>query len=116
MLMSFLKLVMVLLVGVTILGCSATSRKINKLQLGMTTTNVLDAAGEPFVRRAAKVYEDGRTTEIWEYVPRFSIDPRYYWVYFEDGKVVQWGEPGDFTDLAGDNVPVKEYKPTKVQQ
>jgi len=113
--MSILRWAAIILVGLVAVGCSNTSRKISKLQLGMSPDDVLDKAGEPFTRRAAKVYEDGRTTEIWEYVSRVALDPRNYWVYFEDGKVVQWGEPGDFTQQGGRDVPVKEYKPTKSQ-
>ena len=29
--------------------------------------------------------------------PAFTWTPKTYWVYFKNGKVVQWGEPGDFT-------------------
>lgn len=33
-----------------------------------------------------------------EYLPpAFTWTPKTYWVYFKNGKVVQWGEPGDFT-------------------
>lgn len=94
-------------------GCSSTSKKIKNLQLGMAPDEVRDKVGTPFTVRAAKVYEDGRTMEVWEYIPRFSLNPKQYWVYFENGKVVQWGQPGDFSTRGGTDVPVNEYSPVK---
>ncbi len=95
-------------------GCSTPAKKVKKLQLGMTPEEVLDSAGTPSTIRAAKVFEDGKSNEIWEYQPSFfQLNPQSYWVYFENRKVVQWGEPGDFAGKAGKAVPVEEYKPLR---
>jgi len=79
----------------------------------MTPDEVRDRIGDPYTIRAAKVFEDGRSTEIWEYSPSFAINPKTFWIYFEDQKVVQWGQPGDFSGKSGSNVPVDEYKAFK---
>lgn len=98
-------------------GCITPSQKIGGLSLGMTPTDVHNVMGPPFAVRAAKTYEDGTTAQVWEYVPpvfsRAAFSDKYdktYWVYFVNDKVVQWGEPGDFTthDTTRD-VTVKDY-------
>lgn len=94
-------------------GCASPYRKTPKLQLGMTPDDVRDVMGKPTTIRAAKVYEDGQTTEVWEYLAGVSINPKNYWIHFENGKVVQWGEPGDFAGKSGQAVPVEEYKAVK---
>jgi hypothetical protein len=101
-----------LLVGLVVgaLGCSTPAKKVKKLRLGMTPDEVRDRIGDPYTIRAAKVFEDGHSTEIWEYTPSFGINPKTFWIYFEDQKVVQWGQPGDFSGKAGQDVPVDEYK------
>jgi len=101
-----------LLVGLVVgaVGCSSPAKKIKKLRLGMTPEEVRDRIGDPYTIRAAKVFEDGHSTEIWEYTPSFAINPKTVWVYFENNKVVQWGQPGDFAGKSGGSVPVDEYK------
>ena len=91
-------------------GCAALNLDVSELKLGMTPDEVTDALGKPFAIRAAKIYENEETQEVWEYLPRsFSLYPKSYWIFFENGKVVQWGEPGDFTGQSGMAVPVGEY-------
>ena len=114
-------LVAVLLVAAFCSGCMTTpSTHISKIQLGMTPDEVTKIMGPPFTVRAAKQYENGETTAVWEYIaPVFSsaaFSDKYdktYWIMFENGKVVQWGEPGDFsgTDTAssGSSVLIKDY-------
>lgn len=104
-----------LLVGLALsaVGCSSPSKKVKELRLGMTPEEVRDRIGDPYTIRAAKVFDDGNSTEIWEYTPSFAINPKTYWVYFENNKVVQWGQPGDFAGKAGQSVPVEEYKAFK---
>ncbi len=90
----------------------------------MNQDQVLEAMGRPFAIRAAKVYEDESWTEVWEYRPPIislaaltDKYDRHYWILFQNGSVVQFGEPGDFsysnTLKAEDTVPVFEYKPTR---
>ena len=111
----FIVPVLVLLLGGFLSGgCASTSTKMLDLKLGMTPEEVLNTVGKPFTVRAAKQYEESNT-EVWEYLPRpFTLYPRGYWVYFEKGKVVQWGEPGDFAPMATPGT-VTEYLNTKVR-
>jgi hypothetical protein len=97
-----------------IIGCASPAKKVKNIRLGMTPEEVEDAMGKPFTIRAAKVFEDGQSTAVWEYQPRFlEVNPKMFWIYFENDKVVQWGEPGDFAGKSGKSVPVEEYKPFK---
>jgi hypothetical protein len=88
----------------TLTACSTPSRNVSGLRLGMVPEEVLGVMGEPYTIRAAKLYEDGNFQEVWEYIPSvFSVAlfaDRYdktVWTYFDGGKLVQWGEPADFT-------------------
>ncbi|MCS6771381.1 MAG: outer membrane protein assembly factor BamE [Kiritimatiellae bacterium] len=91
-------------------GCETPSSKIGRLRLGMTPEEVRDQLGEPTAIRAAKVFEGGETQMVWEYLSGFSFRPKDYWVFFENDRVVQWGEPGDF--LSRQNV-IEDYRPVK---
>jgi hypothetical protein len=104
-------------------GCVAPSQKVSRLRLGDTPDDVLQKMGKPFAVRAAKVYEDTETSEVWEYIaPVFSLGffsddyDKTFWVMFENGKVVQWGVPGDFSgsDSISGEVPVKDYFNKKI--
>lgn len=107
--------------AVLLVGCTTPSTKIVGMSLGMSHDEVQEVMGPPFAVRAAKMYEGGAAAEVWEYVPpvfsRAAFSDKYdktYWVFFENGKVVQWGEPGDFSgsETAG-NVPIKDYTDKK---
>lgn len=111
-------------------ACSLPSGKVKNLRLGMVPEEVLKVMGEPFTVRAAKVYEEEQWQEAWEYIPPvFSVAglaERYdktYWLVFENGKLVQWGEPGDFSGKStaalpsGESLfPVIDYTPVKSGQ
>ena len=93
-------------------ACASWNVNVSKLQLGMEPEAVQEAIGKPFTIRASKVYEGEEWSEIWEYLPPvFTWTPKTYWVYFQNGKVVQWGEPGDFSGSPAS--AVREYNPTK---
>lgn len=93
-------------------GCASWNIDVSRLQLGMEPEAVREAIGKPFAIRASKVYEGEEWSEVWEYLPPvFTWTPKTYWVYFEDGKLVQWGEPGDFSGSTA--AAVKEYNPNK---
>ncbi|MFT5123486.1 MAG: hypothetical protein ACI9TH_001080 [Kiritimatiellia bacterium] len=93
-------------------GCVHPARKLNRLELGMTEEDVLDQMGKPYSVRAAKLFKDEETTEIWEFWPPFmAINDQKIHVIFENERVVQWGVAGDFT--TGTERNVKEYNQKK---
>jgi hypothetical protein len=101
-----------LALALSLSACADMNVDVSKLQLGMEPEAVREAIGKPFTIRAAKVYKGEEWAEIWEYLPpAFTWYPKTYWVYFEDGKVVQWGEPGDFSGATV--TAVREYNPNK---
>ncbi len=91
--------VLLVLAGFLMLsGCSTPSSRIVDVKLGMTPGEVMKVMGKPYTVRAAKLYTDEEKMEVWEYLPNFfQLYPKSYWIFFEGGKVVQWGEPGDLT-------------------
>mgnify|MGYP003587710923 CR=1 FL=1 len=100
--------------AVILAGCASPGKNVGKLRLGDTPDVVLDKMGKPNTVRAAKVYEDESSLEVWEYLPGiFTLYPKAYWLFVEDGRLVQWGEPGDFAGKAGGAIPVGEYSDKK---
>ena len=70
----------------------------------MTPDEVLDVMGTPYTVRGSKAYEGEKWGEVWEYIPSvFSaavFADRYdktFWIFFENDRLVQWGEPLDFS-------------------
>lgn len=104
------KLLMAGVMAAVLVGCASPAKKIKDVRLGMTPDEIMDAMGKPTTIRAAKVYEDGQTQQIWEYAEHFALEPRDFWIFFENEKVVQWGQPGDFAGKTGQKVPVDEYR------
>lgn len=111
--MRFLKVVVILVCIFGLGACATPAKKIKNIRLGMTPDDVKKHMGEPYTVRAAKVFSDGQTTEVWEYLSGFSLTPKDYWIFFENGKVVQWGEPGDFAGQTSMNASVAPYKPNR---
>jgi hypothetical protein len=55
----------------------------------------------PTAARGSMTNKYGQVVEIWEYglykqVDAFHGRYTYYWLYFHDNKLVQWGEAGDW--------------------
>ncbi len=108
---------------VVLVGCSTPAQRVSNIRLGMTPDEVFEEMGRPYSVRAAKMFADGTYQEVWEYIPSiFSVAlfaDRYdkkYWIYFDDGRVVQWGEPGDLTGSATvdpDEAVIQEYRPDR---
>jgi outer membrane protein assembly factor BamE (lipoprotein component of BamABCDE complex) len=110
-----------ILSAAAITGCSTPSQRVAGLRLGMTPDEVMDTMGRPYAIRAAKLFDEGNFQEVWEYIPSvFSVAlfaDRYdkdYWIYFNDGRLVQWGEPADFTGTSTisnlDRPAVQEFR------
>lgn len=89
------------------------SKKTDRIQLGMTPQEVVEELGRPYTIRSAKVFENEETTMVWEYWPPFlSGNQTKVHIFFENGQLVQWGQPGDF-GTANFRGNLSEYKPGK---
>ena len=85
------RIVLVILSVAFLIGCAASSKKMNQLKLGMTKQEVIEAIGEP-TSTSAK-----RNTEYLNY--RLTADGFYsdsYYVRLLDGKVESYGRAGSF--------------------
>lgn len=83
---------------VVLIGCATTGQFI-KLELGMTKSQVLATVGDPDVARGSIRNKYDQLIEVWEYyrfVSNWSPEKKRMWVYLCDGKLVQWGEAGDW--------------------
>lgn len=101
------------LLGVAILlaGCTEAIRDrvsgrnydpipLHRISLGNTKNEVVQALGNPATVAGAKQFP-GAVVEAWEYQRwREQLGPDYVeervWIYFLDGKVVQWAPPASF--------------------
>jgi hypothetical protein len=87
---------------VLLLGCATTGKLMN-LELGMTKKQTATKVGKPDAVRGSVVNKYGQTIEVWEYMLyKTSSDAFYdistsYWLFFCDGKLVQWGQAGDWS-------------------
>lgn len=109
-------LLTVIAAGSLLAGCASPAKKIKGIELGMSPKKVRDVMGEPYTIRAAKVYENGQWMQTWEYISSpLSFNPKTFWLIFENDKLVQWGQPGDLSDMQATpaNPLVSEYRDQK---
>ena len=94
-----------------LVGCASTSiteqnRQLSKIELGMTKDQVLGIMPKG-VPRGAKLYPKGSVSvleyEAGTYAPfNYGANPwtgminQTMWLYFYNGKLIQWGKPGDW--------------------
>ncbi|MEK7684998.1 MAG: hypothetical protein AAB466_06220 [Verrucomicrobiota bacterium] len=99
------------LLATMLVGCASMSirernKQLSKLDLGMNKDQVL-AIMPGGVPRGAKLYPNGSVSvleyEAGTYAPfNDSANPwtgmvnQTMWLYFYNGKLVQWGKPGDW--------------------
>jgi len=93
-------LLVALLCTLLILGCVAhTFKVLSRIELGQTKSDVRNRMGEPNAVRGAITNKYGQIVEVWEYElanAEFYTYTKTYWLYFVDGRLVQWGEAGDW--------------------
>jgi len=66
----------------------------------------MEILGEPDAARGSIRNKYGQVIEVWEYEKQkrdtrrgniyTGLAPTMYWLYFYDGRLVQWGEAGDW--------------------
>jgi hypothetical protein len=80
-------------------------REINmsKISLGMTEEEVREVLGDPADVIGSRYYDEGHVIRVLQYLEaEFSYTSDHdrlkkdYYLYFLDGKLVQWGRPGDW--------------------
>jgi len=106
--MSKLKLVLFVPLALLLLEACVTGRsssELIKLRLDMTKGQVFAALGEPSAARGSIRNKYDQVIEVWEYQLRkpeedndmYMHNTKYpYWLYFCNGKLVQWGAAGDW--------------------
>jgi hypothetical protein len=115
--------VLILLFSIFMAGCATDSSQMSEISLGMTKQEVRERLGSPTVARGALTNKYGQTVEVLEYklampsdetvgsvvgksaftvltlgmgAAMFQGQRRDFWLYFHDGKLVQWGQAGDW--------------------
>ncbi|MEI8349801.1 MAG: hypothetical protein WCI77_06575 [Candidatus Omnitrophota bacterium] len=90
------KLIYLLIMTVVVNGCVATTARTNKLSLGMSKEDAIRAMGNPTSVKAKD------SEEVLEYIlyptwtPSIYDKSQQFWIILRDGKVVQYGNAGDF--------------------
>ena len=88
-------------------GCATglSTHELIRIRLDMTKDQVISAIGEPSAARGSIRNKYGQVIELWEYQLRkpenegnmYTYNWKYpYWLYFYDGRLVQWGAAGDW--------------------
>ena len=107
-------------------GCASnipSASQLRQISLGMSRNEVVSALGEPAVVRGSIRNKFDDIIEVWEYklslpssdsagqvagkaaltvltlgiaAREFATEKKNYWLYFQDSKLVQWGEAGDW--------------------
>lgn len=91
-------------------GCSWTyprsqyrSLEMSRVAIGQTETEVRAILGDPADVIGSRLYEGGHVIRVLQYLEAaFSwagtVDDlkKNYYLYFLNGKLVQWGRPGDW--------------------
>ena len=85
------RFLLVLLAAALLLGCAASAKKMNELQLGMTEAEVIEAIGEPNSTSSSQgevlLKYELRASGLWTTT---------YFVRLQGGKVDAYGQVGDF--------------------
>lgn len=89
-------LVLTLITGA---GCASFSKRLNRLELGMTTAQTKKILGDNYIVKASRTDASGATLQMWEF--RDKKTEEAYSIYFKDGFLAQWGLPSrqDFPEL-----------------
>ncbi len=85
-------------------GCVQKYQRIHmdKIQIGMTKTEVEQSIGKPFNAIGSKQFPFGRV-DVWEYRKYewvYGTVDEQYWLYFLNDKLDRWGRPGDWSKEA----------------
>lgn len=84
-------------------GRYASEKDFDVISLNMDKQDVIEKMSARGVARGSIINKHGQQIEVREYEVRafrpFS-EPRvdYYWLYFCDNKLVQWGKAGDWAE------------------
>ena len=85
------RIIVVILSVAFLIGCAASSKKMNQLNIGMTKKEVIEAIGEP-TSTSAK-----RNVEYLNYhLSTGGFYTNVYYVKLLDGKVEAYGQSGDY--------------------
>lgn len=111
-----MRLFIALIVTALVSGCTFIHQDFDKygknyekiplhlLTIGDTKEKVQETLGEPINVIGSKKFENG-FVEVWSYEKwhaSFGRDrlEQEYWLYFLNGKLAQWGRPGDWQQEA----------------
>jgi len=96
-----MKTLAVLFTAITLTSCLSSSKPIHlsRITIGMEKNEVFEQLSPREPRPVgAKQYQNG-VIEVFQYsrrTPDSWMDNQFYWLYFLDGKLSQWGRPGDW--------------------
>jgi hypothetical protein len=77
-----------------IMGCStSTAHRLNRLELGMSQTQVRKILVDNYIAKASKTDTNGSRLAMWEFTDKKTADA--YRVYFKDNQLAQWGQGGN---------------------
>ena len=116
------KVIYIILFSFMLSGCSTSQGVLKQVSFDMTKAQVINKIGPPKAIRDAVKDKSGNTIEVWEYdlstrqagefyqdllltigtagiaapmaISRSKEQVQAYWLYFYNGKLVQWSQEG----------------------
>lgn len=86
-------------------GCAPSKALLSEISIGQDKQTIREKMGAPLAVRGSIINKYNQRIEVWEYrlcsggevdIPPYSSNCDYYWIYFADDRLVQWGQAGDW--------------------
>ena len=93
----------------TLIGCAPSKSLLSEISIGENKQTVRNKMGTPLSVRGSIINKYNQRIEVWEYrlcsggevdIAPYSSNCDYYWLYFADEKLAQWGQAGDWESEA----------------
>lgn len=108
-----MKNTLIILLAIVLISACATTQQyylkssLNKISIGQSKPELLQmfpgqpqAGGAPPMQIRAAQKNNGKLVEIGEVLMTDGVLPTVaYWFLFEDGSLVQWGQPADWKEV-----------------
>ena len=139
---SFINSLSILIAFLLFVSCATSSKKLTRVSLGMTKSEVMKQLGDPQMIRGSLRNKFNQVVEVWQYkmvlpddgrtlakksaltVVTFGVaaytfadkDKENYWFYFHDNKLVQWNVAGDWQRAADQIIDINFNQSPKLRR
>ncbi|MGB1214615.1 MAG: hypothetical protein ACPG4X_14720 [Pikeienuella sp.] len=96
-----MKIILVFVLIAVSVGCTQHASRLSRISIGDTQQDIRRTMGEPNAVRGSMINHKNQRIEVWEYTLDTTPLTEFrslkdYWLYFANGRLYKWGEPGDW--------------------